>query len=94
MIKTTQDVPVKHLREITFSYDPYSNNDKRILSLIRQTISDNQPECFNCKNYYLDGYVCGYRASMCRIHGCIEVVGNPHYDADGSKCIDYERKIK
>lgn len=92
MIKMTRDVPNTNGREITFSYDPNNDNDKELLRLIHQTISDNQPECFNCENYYLDGYFCGYRASMCRIHGCLEVVGNPHYDGDGSKCEDYQRK--
>lgn len=92
MIRMIQDVPTKHLRERTFSYDPNNDNDKRLLGLIYQIISDNQPECFNCENYYLDGSFCGYQASMCRIYGCIEAYDNPHNDADGSKCKDYQRK--
>lgn len=92
MVKMIQDSPSTDGRERTFSYDPDNDNDNNLLELIRQTISDNQPECFNCENYYLAGCFGGYQASMCRIHGCIEVVGNPHYDADGSKCADYKRK--
>lgn len=55
MIKMLEDVPYKNgLRRRAFSYDPDNDNDEKLLELIFQTISDNQPECFNCKNYYLE----------------------------------------
>lgn len=94
MVKFWGDSPSKYGREITFSYDPDNDNDEKLIDLIHQTISDNQPECFNCKNYYKEGCFGDYQASWCRIYGCLEAVSNPHYDADGSKCKDYQRQDK
>lgn len=85
-------IPDGTMREITFKYDAANENDQYILKLIKQVISDNQPTCFNCKNYYLEPCFGYYQASCCRIHGCIEQVGNPHYDCDGSKCNEYKRQ--
>lgn len=44
MVKFTVDAPwYKNKRQISFSYDPKNENDKRILNLIDAIISDNQP---------------------------------------------------
>lgn len=75
--------------EITFKYN--TKTDKELLDRVEQFISDNQPTCSNCQNYYKGGTFCGYTASCCKIHGDIDVYGNPHSDFDGSKCGDYRR---
>ena len=81
-----------NLREVTFRYDPNNKNDMVILNKIREVILTEQPLCSNCGNNIYAGYFCGYNACMCKIHGNIEAVGNPHYDGDGSKCDDYYRR--
>lgn len=93
MIKEIRDTYTEtDLREVTFRYDPNNDNDAALLREIHNLIFDKQPKCENCNNYYLDGYFCGYRASRCKVHGNIEAFNNPHFDMDGSKCVDYERK--
>lgn len=78
-------------RILEIKYDSQNDNDNKILTAINKLINEMQPTCFNCINYYRDGVFCGYSASMCKIHGCIEALDNPHYDTDGSKCPDYHR---
>ena len=95
MVSMVQDGPApnKKRRERVFSYDPDNKNDLKILQLIYDVIHNNQAECFNCKNHYTERSFGGYEASCCKIYGCLEIVGNPHYDADGSRCKDYEKNI-
>ncbi len=92
MIKEIKDTftDKENIREVTFEYN--AKTDEKLLRKLKHFLNDNQPTCFNCQNYYLEGCLGGYHASCCKIHGCIEVIGNPHYDCDGSKCDDYKRK--
>lgn len=92
MIEEIQDTftDKENIREVTFRYD--TKTDVELLKKLKDFLNDNQSTCFNCKNYYKEGCIGEYQAACCRIHGCLEVVGHPHYDCDGSKCSDYKRK--
>lgn len=79
-------------RERTFRYDNDNPNDLMILKEIDKLIDKLQPTCFNCVNFFHEGYFGGYQACTCKIHGCLEHYFNPHYDCDGSKCDDYKRR--
>ena len=48
--------------------------------------------CSSCNNYYQEGPLCGYSATMCKIHGCLENPNNPHYGCNASLCEDYDKK--
>lgn len=92
MIEEIQDTftDEENIREVTFRYN--LKTDLKLLKMMKDFLNNNQPTCFNCKNYYTKGCFGGYQASCCKIHGCIEEVNNPHNDCDGSKCDDYERR--
>ena len=92
MIREVRDcyTDEEDIREVTFKYN--TKTDKKLLNMMIKFLSDNQPTCFNCENYYTEGGFGGYQASCCKIHGCIEAFDNPHHDTDGSKCEDYKRK--
>lgn len=92
MIKEIQDTFTHEddIREVTFEYN--IKTDIELLKKLKDFLNDNQPTCFNCKEYYKEGCIGGYQTSFCKIHGFIKVVGHPHYDCDGSKCSDYKRK--
>ena len=92
MIREVRDcyTDEEDIREVTFKYN--TKTDKKLLNMMIKFLSDNQPTCFNCENYYTEGGFGGYQASCCKIHGCIEAFNNPHHDTDGSKCEDYKRK--
>lgn len=100
MVRIIEDRPREHItrwdteytRECIFSYNFNNQNDLRIMSLIEQLISDNQPTCKNCINHYFEPCIGGYNAIQCKIHGNIEYIKHPHYDMDGSKCDDYKRE--
>lgn len=78
-------------RERTFRYDNDNPNDLMILKEIDKLIDKLQPTCFNCVNFFYEGYFGSYQACACKIYGCLEHCSNPHYDCDGSKCGDYKR---
>lgn len=95
MVKVIGDSPCQHYkdgREITLYYDSLSNADKEILVKIMDILLS-QPSCFNCKNFYKESCFGNYQCCSCKIHGNLEVVGNPHYDCDASKCEDYVQDI-
>ena len=61
------------------------------------TVDDTQVKwvtkhCSTCINHYIGSVFCGYSASECKIHGCLEALDNPHRDHDGWKCKDYQQK--
>lgn len=92
MIEVVRDTYIEgsSLREITFRYDRDNEDDMQILHSI-MVLLNTQKLCSNCINYRVDGYFCGYNAHRCEIHGNIEAYNHPHYDGDGSKCVDYRR---
>ena len=94
MVYTVLDTFIKKSteREIHIRYDPTIANDELIMRKLRDLLYNEQPLCSNCNNYYKEGYFCGYNASCCRIHGCLEGYDHPHRDGDGSKCPDYTRR--
>ena len=79
-------------RYVTYEYRTDIINDKRVMELINELLNREQKRCDNCIHYQEGGYFCGYCSHFCDIHGNIEWVNHPHYDGDGSKCKDYERK--
>lgn len=83
-----------NVRYITFRYRTDIPNDEKILKLIYEILDREQDKCSNCVHYQSEGYFCGYSANYCDIHGNIEAVDHPHFDGDGSKCEDYQRKEK
>lgn len=93
MVREIKDIPTaKGMREVVFRYDPSNDNDLRVKEKIENIISDEQSWCYNCKHFYYESSFGGYMACSCKIYGCLEVVGNPHYDCDGGKCDDYCRR--
>ena len=78
-------------RYITFEYGT-NEKDEKIINAINELLSNLQDRCDNCSHYQSDGIFCGYESHSCDIHGNIEWVDHPHYDGDGSKCQDYNRK--
>ena len=48
--------------------------------------------CSTCTNYYNEGPLCGYSATMCKIYGCLENPSNPHYGCNAKLCKDYIKK--
>lgn len=93
MVKKIKDCPgVNNTREVTFEYDLNNKNDLVILKKINEVISEEQPLCTNCENFYYEGCLGGYEACACQVHGILEVLDNPHHDGDASKCEDYHRK--
>jgi hypothetical protein len=94
MVYMNMDAPAKKgdIRERTFCYDRNNPKDIEIIKKI-DALLNTQSTCFNCENFYYEGCLGGYQAASCKLYGCIEVVGHPHYDCDGSKCKDYKRKV-
>lgn len=91
MVAMISDAPYKDgKRVVSFVYELNNDSDKNILKGFDK-LCETQKRCDNCKNFYREGCLGGYRACCCRIHGCLEVCGHPHYDMDGSKCNDYLR---
>jgi hypothetical protein len=81
-----------NIGKMTLQFNYTNENDHRIIDKIHHLLFDEQPHCENCVNYYREGYFCGYRAMMCKVHGGLDAWDHPHHDLDGSKCDDYERK--
>lgn len=77
--------------KITLEFDPENENDTAIMEKL-YWLCEAQQKCTNCIHFYEEGCFGGYMACACKIHGILEVLGNPHYDMDGSKCTEYMRK--
>ena len=92
MVRIIRDSQINDVGKITLAFNFSSESDMAIIRKIEHLIFEEQPRCENCINFYREGYFCGYNACMCKVHGCLEVYPNPHYDMDGSKCEDYKRK--
>ena len=91
MVRFIRELCENGKKEITFTYNGDNKNDVEIIKKFEELCKE-QDRCDNCKNFYHEGCFGGYQSCNCKIHGCLEVVGHPHYDMDGSKCENYERK--
>ena len=77
--------------KVTFSFEGKNKEDEAIIDAMF-TLLKLQKRCDTCENYSVEGALGGYQASYCKKYGCLEYLGNPHFDCDGSKCESYKRK--
>ena len=77
--------------QLILSFEDNNPEDELILNKIFKVLKK-QKRCDTCINYKIEGALGGYQASYCKKYGCLEYLGNPHRDMDGSKCEYYKRK--
>lgn len=82
-----------NIETISFTYNESNELDVAIINKMVELL-DLQPRCLNCTSFYKEGALGGYTTWCCKRFGCLEYLGNPHFDMDGSKCEFYERKEK
>ena len=74
--------------EWTIRYDENSISDMTLIKKIKDLINNEQRCCLVCKNRYSEN-AGNYIATMCKVHGCLELPENPYHDLDGSSCKDF-----